>query len=78
MIFTIEKNIPIPERRNREKTPYRDTMELMSVGDSVLVPCAEKDYKTIQTRVASCYYKMRPKTFTSRKVSDGLRLWRVR
>lgn len=77
-MFTIEKNIPIPDRANRKKTPYRDTMEVMAVGDSIFIPCAEKDYSTTQSRVAACYYKLRPKTFTSRKVTDGLRLWRVR
>lgn len=77
-MFTIEKNIPIPDRANRKKTPYRDTMELMAVGDSVFIPCTEKDYATIQSRVTALYNFLRPKTFTSRKVTDGLRLWRVR
>lgn len=70
-MFTIEKNIPIPNSRsNRPQLPF----DQMEVGDSFLAPDLSKN------RVYNAANEYRLKTgkrFLVRAVEGGTRCWRI-
>ena len=78
-MFTIEKNVPITTmlRGYRENQFPLDHME---VGDSFLIT-GDEDFvtrkgKTVRSSVA--YYSRRTgRKFLTRKVTDGVRVWRT-
>jgi hypothetical protein len=71
--FVIEKGIPAPAPRERVRTGLRRSMELMEVGDSMLVPgkaagtraAAHTTAKNIGFRVATMVE------------GDKTRVWRI-
>jgi len=70
--FKVEKDIPIPEIKERaSKYPFAQ----MEVGDSFLV----KDKRIKQNVESMMYYHSKKwnKRFTLRTVSEGVRVWRV-
>ena len=71
-MYSIEKNIPVPEGRSKYPFPK------MEVGDSFFVP--SKDIVGARISVALNYYKRKnpKKTFISRKSADGMRIWRTK
>ena len=74
IMYTIEKNIPLPERKSREiKYPFAD----MQVGDSFY---AEKGWQTVYN--ASTYFRKTRKLlnwkFRCAPEGDGCRIWRVK
>lgn len=74
MEYTIEKDIPLPEKRGRSKYPIRD----MKKGDSF-----EINAPSVQNlREAIAQMKRREKAhkdkvFTVRKINNGYRCWRM-
>ena len=70
--FEIEHGIPIPESNPRLGV----TWARMEVGDSILIPEGIKSIKSVQ-RAASSYGSRHGKTFKSRTVEGGMRIWRV-
>ena len=76
MSFEIDKDIPLPPlRRNRSpkpKYPFGD----LEIGDSFLVPGP----KVANVRNAMGYFrkiKDSSKTFCTRRVDGGIRVWRL-
>jgi hypothetical protein len=71
--YKIEKDIPIASTRN--KRPRKYPICEMQLGDSFLIP-----EKEIRGKMSACvhtaarYYKYK---VTTRKVDDGIRVWRV-
>lgn len=73
-MYQIEKGIPLPEKKENksEKYPFDD----MVVGDSFLVPSAERS--AVTPRVAYYHEKFPDRRFSSRKVNGGVRVWRTK
>lgn len=64
----IEKGVPLP--RTRASYPFSE----MAVGDSFLLPADE----SVRVRNAACAHtKVHGAKFTTLKVGDGVRCWRV-
>ena len=76
-MYKIEKNIPIPITNCRNKYPFNE----MNIKDSFLVEDLLKA-KSIRSIINNLHSKNKkqgrssPK-FITRKVSDGLRVWRI-
>jgi hypothetical protein len=75
-MFTIEKNIPIPQDsgRGRDKSMLRLTVEKMEVGDSIVV----KDVYRQQLHAMSKTLGIGYKTRTICKGSGKIRFWRTK
>lgn len=74
MTPTIEKNIPVPLGKHNGKWAFVGEME---VGDSVFLD----DEFTTQTRwlgQSAVKRKYPERTFTSRSVEGGIRIWRIK
>lgn len=71
-IYTIEKSVPLPSKRQRIIYPFPD----MQIGDSFSVPSSK--YQNLNG-AARAYEKKNPGTkFTTRKMQDNeIRIWRV-
>lgn len=68
----IDKDIPIPPRQSCKSEPYK-ILEKLLPGDSTLI---KKPRKTVQNAVTR--YKQRTgKDFTTRAMSNGVRVWRT-
>jgi len=74
----VDKNIPIP-RQNYRPTTYQWEL-LVEVGDSMLIECDPKDENKINSirTAAFSYGKRRKLHFTTRVVSNGIRVWRIK
>ena len=70
-LYTIEKGIPIPQRKIDAKYPFRE----MQVGDSFFTSGTPASYFSLHIRL------LRPKKFSCRTVVEngvkGLRIWRI-
>ena len=64
-MYQIEKNVPMPESRERGKYPFAD----MEIGDSVFIPKPTGSLSMILARLA-------PKKFIRKSVDGGTRVWR--
>lgn len=81
MSYPVESGVPLPESphaRGRQPIyPWRD----LNVGESFFVPCKEGEGPRILIRrITPTAYKAGRKlgkTFTSRSMPDGVRVWRV-
>lgn len=62
----IEKDIPIPKNRRKQKYPWHD----MEVGDSFLIQRNTLSMGAVNDRYS-------PKKFIARKVENGVRIWRI-
>lgn len=72
MPFEIEKDVEIPETREKGRFPLQD----MQVGDSFFLAADEKDINSL--RMAVQYYQRKTSSrFTIRTVEGGSRCWRV-
>jgi hypothetical protein len=81
MSYEIETNVPLPSGRLVVKYPFA-TMEF---GDSFLIPCDEASMKNVQAAVlvaSSAFRKKNPDLadwkFWTRRVTDGVRVWRAK
>ena len=70
--FVIEKGVPAPEARYRNKYPFGE----MEVGDSFFVPGGEAGKLSNSASVYARYHGRKLK-FSARKVEGGARVWRV-
>lgn len=68
--FKIEKDVPVPSRKGIY--PFDD----MTVGDSILVTGAKKDFHRARN-ASSVYGKRHGLKFETRTVDGGLRIWRT-
>jgi len=73
-MFTIDKNIPIPQFRSADMT---SALMQLEVGDSFLIPCQKDQIKTKQSALQAPIAKCKPKKFTTKQVDGGLRVWRI-
>jgi hypothetical protein len=75
MMFDVQPDVPMPpphrHRRKASKWPF----ERMAIGDSFLVADPAQWDRTQQC--ASIYGRRLKRKFTTRKMDDGLRVWRV-
>lgn len=67
----IEKNLPMPAKRNGPKSPWREKFLQMEVGDSFFVANIER------ATAANRYSKELGITIQYRKIGNGLRFWRT-
>ena len=75
-MYTIEKGIPIPAPAGGRPAVY--PLEGMDVGDSFFIPLPEgKKPQGTQSGVARAARRFADKTFSSRKVEGGIRIWRT-
>jgi len=75
--YKIEHNIPIPV--SRSKYPFDE----MEVGDSFFVKCEKKDKAKKQGILFSCANqnakrRKSERTFSTRQVDGGIRVWRIK
>ena len=74
--FTVEKNIPMPERRGRGNGQY--PFDHLEPGDSFFIPVDEGRSSRGKSALAGIANKrMAPKRFAARSVEGGVRIWRV-
>lgn len=67
MTYEIEKDVPMPNTRNRTKYPWAE----MEVGDSILC-------ETVNARLSAYHYGHRyGLKFSARIAGVGVRIWRV-
>ena len=79
-MFTIEKNIPIPEgsTRGADKGKLRLTMEQMEIGDSIVVTGKHRQhYHAIAKKIGIGYKSKTIIKSQDNKERDQIRLWRV-
>ena len=83
--FAIEKGVPIPTWHNNNFGGYTGMFPFheMKIGDSFLIPCTPTAQNSKRSTVinAQSWYKKKynPKfKIATRKVTGGIRAWRVR
>lgn len=72
LMFTIEKEIPIPSRGRGQTAEIRDTLKAMNVGDSFVIPESDKGRNDVRAIA-----KTMGLLITTRKVPEGRRVWLV-
>lgn len=82
--YTIEKNIPIPARRQvggrLVTSPLSIAFAQMQVGDSIYVPAEtgqEKRIGNLISAVTAAKKKRHGRTFCRRSEAGGYRVWRL-
>lgn len=70
MSYVIEQDVPL--RTGRKPSKERQTMKILDIGQSFLVPDAGK--VSLVRRLA---FKLPPKRFSVQKERGGWRVWRV-
>jgi len=70
-MYRIEKNVPLPPKKRRQKYPFGE----MKVGESFGFPLGDRQ----RVGFAACIYgKRNNKKFSIRKLKDGTyRVWRI-
>jgi len=68
----IEKGVPMPPPV--AKRGFMGVAREMEVGDSFVIPMSVASARNF---AGNCNRVLGPKRFVSRKVDDGLRIWRV-
>lgn len=75
--FPIEQGVPIPRLAPHRLYPFGD----MDVGDSFFIALKEGEFKAMTIRkvrsAASYYGRRNGKKYVTRRVSGGLRVWRI-
>jgi len=69
--FIVEKNIPIPPTRKKGK--WKEVVSIMEIGDSVLV----KNRLQACCLITSARSHHPDMKFTTRKIDEGIRVWRT-
>lgn len=72
-MIQIDKDVPLPRARRSNILPLRD----MVVGDSVLIADPTWPREKIAAYVCATAKRMGDAKFTTRKMRDGIRVWRV-
>lgn len=77
----IDKNIPIPKVKYRQAgTSYKYPFLDLQVGDSFFVECSKERKRAVQSTVVSIASRLKKKykrSFISRNLEGGIRVWRV-
>jgi hypothetical protein len=73
MNFTIEQNIPVPNAQRAPRYPFRH----LKPGDSVLYACTDAATKQRACKAAYRLAEHHNWEIIARKLSDGVRVWRV-
>ena len=78
-MYKIEKGITIKNKEVKVKFPFKD----MEVGDSFLFETKEKELTSARNIINSSFVYFRTKTnkdwkIATRKVENGLRVWRIK
>ena len=79
-MIKIEKGIPIPSASLKNQYPFHD----MSIGDSFFIPFSEKEEKRVRANLyveISKYLratKGEARSFITRSVKGGCRVWKVK
>src|SRR5208282_54938 len=80
-MLTIEKGVPLPAAQETVPKATRYPFDVMSVGDSFLVPREEglPDRKLMQrvSPAASRHASKNGRKYALRIVEDGVRVWRI-
>jgi len=78
--YQIEKNVPVAYRQGgpgNARFPFAE----MEVGDSFYIPWGDEGEKrvrgTVSNAMGAFQLRNKPKKLISRKVDDGLRVWRI-
>lgn len=75
MTYTIEKNIPVPNKMTRsKKSPFRQILDVMEKGDSVIVTDMKRNNLYAMLNAVK---KETRKKFTCRTEGEGMRVWRT-
>lgn len=75
-MLTIEKGIPIPEKkggRGRKPTEWTEAFLLLEIGDSILI----EGRKTKATYPLLTTARKSGRKFTTRCMDGGCRVWRI-
>lgn len=67
-MIQIDKNVPVPKHNGKHSEYPFDSME---VGDSFSVAWI------LAASVRNCYSRYKPKKFSTRKMGDNIRVWRI-
>lgn len=75
-MYKIEKGIPIPYGKS-DNGERRTAAEKLEVGESFLIPgTTEEIFRTARNLAYNVRYKTGRK-FRTRKLADGIRIWRI-
>lgn len=86
-MFKVEAGIPIPPAKHEGEPTRGDTrhyiypFEHMRVGDSFIVPWDGEDREAVSNRTnnATCRsHSGTGKAYTTRRLEDGIRVWRTK
>jgi len=72
MSYTLEQNVPVPTAQGGARYPFKH----LKVGDSVLHPCTDPADKTRALKAAFRVAEYHGWRITSRKLTEGVRIWR--
>jgi hypothetical protein len=73
MTFTFEQNIPVPPAPGAPRYPFRH----LKIGESVLYECTDAAAMHRAYKAAHRVAEYRHWQIVTRKLSDGVRVWRV-
>jgi hypothetical protein len=78
-MYLVESGIPIPPAREKGRQgKYISTLREMDLGDSFLVPCADKAAaRKVQISIL-CSVRRCPWGVVTRIVEGGLRVWKIK
>lgn len=74
-MYEIEKNVPLLEKAAGRKAKY--PLASMEVGDSFVVPLKYPKQRSPVHSVASIFGKKHGRKFTTRRIDNGVRVWRI-
>jgi hypothetical protein len=79
-MYTVEAGIPVIERRSTQKRTSPFPFQSMKVGDSFLIPVKESTWGQCERQRALAILTARSHkiTVTTRKVDNGIRVWKIR
>jgi hypothetical protein len=75
-MIEIQRDVPIPEKRSREKRELRLAVEQMEIGDSILVPAQYLNKSGMFTYTSQLGKAIGIK-LRQRKTEEGTRIWRI-
>lgn len=68
----IEKNIPLPTKRNIKADSISPILQKMEISDSLFIP-----NRAMQSVYTSCRWATPSAKYTMRKEGNGIRIWRI-
>jgi hypothetical protein len=79
-MYAIESGIPVIERRSAQKAKAQFPYHTMKVGDSFLIPVKESTWGQVEKQrvLALLTARSHKITVATRKVDNGIRVWKIR